>query len=261
MIKPFTLPAALAVGILLVSAWLRSDAEAAEIRVLSAAVMKPVLSVLAGAFERTTGHTLTISYGPAGAAKNRVAAGELADVAILQRPEANELALQGKINPRAMVTLARSGLAVAVRQGMTKPDISTPEAFKQALLAAKSVSYPDPAEGHAAGILFRSIVEHLGIAEQIAAKAKLQKRPFSESRPEDQADLGIAQPSEILMTADFELVDLIPENFQDNDRFSWTAGIATNAREPIAAAALIKFLSSSKAALVMKSKGLEPGAL
>src|SRR3954469_9708368 len=86
-----------------------------------------------------------------------------------------ELAREGKINPASMVTLARSGLAVAVRQGMAKPNISTPEAFKQALLDAKSVSYPDPAEGHAAGILFRSIVEHLGIAQQIAAKAKLQK--------------------------------------------------------------------------------------
>src|SRR3954467_10684882 len=118
MMKPFTLHAALPIGILLVSAWVRSDAEAAEIRVLSAAVMKPVLSVVAGAFERTAGHTLTISYGPARAAKNRVAAGELADVVILQKPDANELALQGKINPRAMITLARSGLAVAVRQGM-----------------------------------------------------------------------------------------------------------------------------------------------
>ena len=237
------------------------DARAAEIRVLSAAVMKPVLSALADEFERTTSHKLTISYGPAGAAADRIKNGEAVDVAILQRPVANELAVQGKINYSGMTTLARSSLAVAVRRGMAKPDIGTIEAFKQALLDAHSISYPDPAEGHAAGILFRAIVARLGIAEQIDAKAKRQKLPFSESPAEDQADLGIAQPSEISITPAYEIVDLIPEELQDNERFSWTASVTTNAQEPEAAAALIKFLSSSKAALVMKSKGMEPGAL
>ena len=246
MIKPFTLHTVLAIGILLVPAWLKSDAEAAEIRVLSAAVMKPVLSVLAGDFERTSGHKLTIDYVPAAAAKSRIEGGEMLDVVIVQRLVAKELAQQGKINLAGMVTLARSGLAVAVRQGRTKPDISTIEAFKRALLAAKSVSYPDPAEGHAAGILFRAIVARLGIAEQIAAKAKLQKRPFSKSPPEDQADLGIAQPSEIKQTPGFELVGLIPEDLQDYDSFSWTAGVTTNARQPNAAATLIKFLLRGK---------------
>jgi len=150
---------------------------------------------------------------------------------------------------------------VAVRHGMKKPDISTVDAFKQALLAAKSISYPDPAEGHAAGALFRQIIDRLGIAEQVNAKAKLQKRAFSESPPQDQADLAIAQPTEIYITPGFELVDLIPEDLQDYNRFSWATGVATNAKEPVAAAALIKFLTSSKAALVMKRKGMEPGAL
>ena len=183
------------------------------------------------------------------------------DVAILQRPAAEELAQQGKINPRGMTTLARSGLAVAVRRGMAKPDISTIEAFKQALLAAKSISYPDPAEGHAAGALFSTIIDRLGIADQVNAKAKLQKRAFSKSPPEDYADLAIAQPTEIFITPSFELVDLIPEDLQDYNRFSWATGVATNAKEPAAAAALIRFLTSSKAALVMKRKGMEPGAL
>jgi molybdate transport system substrate-binding protein len=259
MVKPFTLPTVLAVGILLVPAWLRSDAEAAEIRILSAAVMKPVLSVLAGEFEQTSGHKLTIEYVPAGAAKSRIEAGEMVDVAIIQRPAAKELAQQGKINLGGMKTLARSALAVAVRRGRTKPDIRTTEAFKRALLAAKSVSYPDPAEGHAAGILFRAIVDRLGIAEQIAAKAKLQKRPFSESPPEDQADLGIAQPSEIAHTPGFELLGLIPDDLQDYEWFSWTAAVTTNAREPKAAAMLIKFLSSSTAAMKMEKAGMDAG--
>ena len=144
---------------------------------------------------------------------------------------------------------------------MAKPDIGTVEAFRQALLAAKSISYPDPAEGHAAGALFRSIIERLGIAEQVNAKAKLQKRAFSESPPEDYADLAIAQPTEIHITPSFALVDLIPEDLQDHNRFSWSIGVAPNAKERAAGTALIRFLTSSKAALVMKRKGMEPGAL
>ena len=168
---------------------------------------------------------------------------------------------RNKINSRGMATFARSSIAVAVRQGMAKPDISTIDTFKQALLAARSISYPDPAEGHAAGDLFSKVIDRLGIANQVNAKTKLQKRPFSECSPEDQADLAIAQPTEILITPAYQMVDFIPEDLQDYDRFSWTAGVTVNAKEPDAAAALIRFLTSSKAALVMKKKGMEPGAL
>lgn len=259
MIRTIVPTALLAIGVFLVSGG--ADIEAAEIKVLSAAVMKPVFTELAGEFERTTGHRLVISYEPAGAARSRLAAGANVDVAILQRPVAEELVRRGKINSHGMATLARSGIAVAVRQGMSKPDISTIETFKHTLLAARSISYPDPAKGHAAGDLFRKIIDRLGIAEQVNAKAKLQKRAFSESLPEDQADLGIAQPSEILITPGYQLVDLIPEDLQDYERFSWTASLTSNTKEPTAAAELIRFLSSSKAALVMKKKGMEPGAL
>jgi len=135
MIRTTVLTALLAIGISLVSSG--SDIEAAEIKVLSAAVMKPVFTELAGEFERITGHTLAISYEPAGAARSRIVAGANVDVAILQRPVAEELARRGKINSHGMATLARSGLAVAVRQGMSKPDISTIEAFNHTLLAAR----------------------------------------------------------------------------------------------------------------------------
>ena len=87
------------------------------------------------------------------------------------------------------------------------------------------------------------------------------RSPFSESPPEDYADFAIAQPTEIFITPAFEMVDLLPEDLQDYSRFSWATAVATNAKEPAAAAALIKFLTSSKAALVMKRKGMEPGAL
>jgi molybdate transport system substrate-binding protein len=261
MLRRLTPAATLALGVVLVSAGIQRQAGAAEIKVLSAAVMKPVLVELAGPFEQATGHKIRVSYVPAAAVRSRVEAGEAFDIAILQRPAAEELAQLGNIDARGTITLARSGLAVAVRRGLSKPDIGSIEAFKEALLSARSISYPDPAEGHAAGALFRAIISRLGIAAQVEAKAKLQKRAFSESPPEDYADLAIAQPSEILITPGFELVDLIPEDLQDYNRFSWAAAVATNAKQPAAAAALIRFLTSSKAALVMKRKGMEPGAL
>jgi molybdate transport system substrate-binding protein len=255
-VRTITSATALAVG-----AFLLGEAAAAELKVLTAAVMKPVFAELADEFEQSSGHKLAITYMPAGAVRNRIEAGEPFDVAIVQRPAAEELARRGRINLRGMTTFARSGLAVAIRKGIPKPDISTIEAFRQALLDAKSVSYPDPAEGHAAGAHFTKILDRLGIAAQVNAKAKLQKRAFSESPPGDYADLAIAQPTEINITPAFELVDLIPEDLQDYSRFSWATGVSSNAREPAAAAALIRFLTSSKAALVMKRKGMEPGAL
>jgi molybdate transport system substrate-binding protein len=250
-----------AAGLSLFSSCLTSAAQATEIRVLSSAVMKPVLSLLVGDFEQATEHRLVIRYAPAGALKSRFEAGEAADVIIAQRPVAGELVREGKIDAGGMVTLARSGLAAAVRHGATQPDIGTIDDFRRALLSAKSISYPDPAEGHAVGLLFRRIVDRLDIADQIRAKTKLQKRPFSESPPQDQADFAIAQPTEILLTPSFDLVGMIPEELQDYDQFSWTAGITSDSKAKDAAAMLIKFLSSAKAALVMKKKGLEPGAL
>ena len=252
--------AVLAAGFCLAVNGLQSAAVAAEVKVLSAAVMRPVFIELIEPFEQSTGHKLTISYVPAGAVRRRVEVGEPFDVAIVQRSAAEELAQMGKIEPR-MTTLARSGLAVAVPRGTPKPDISTVDAFRKALLAASSISYPDPGEGHAAGAHFRQLIERLGIAEQVNAKAKLQKQAFSASPRSDHADLAIAQPTEIFITPDFELVGLIPEDLQDYNRFSWATGIATNSKEPAAAAALVRFLTSSRAALVMKRKGMEPGAL
>jgi len=261
MLKAFSSLALWAVGFLLAPPALIAEADAAEIRVLSAAVMKPVFAGIADSFEQSTGHKLVISYVPAGEARRRVEAGATFDVAILQRPAAEELVQLGRIDRASMKTVARSGLAVAVRRGAPKPDIGTVDGFRRALLAARSVSYPDPAQGHAAGAQFSMILEQLGIAREVNAKAKLQKGPFSESPPEDHADLAIAQPTEILLTPEFDLVDLLPEELQDYSRFSWTAALPINPRQPAAAAALIQFLTSSKAALVMKRKGMEPGAL
>ena len=254
-------PAVLAaIGIFFAPVGLQTDAQAAEVKLLSAAAMKPVLTELTDEFERTSGHKLTISYESAGVVRNRVQASEMVDVTIIQRPVVETLMQEGKISPGSMVTLARSGIAVAVPKGAAKPDISSVEAVKQMLLAAKSIAYPDPAAGHASGIYFRSVIERLGIADQVNAKAKLQKGTFAESPPEDHADIGITQPIEILATPVFDLVGWLPPELQDYDRFTWAAGVTANAGEPKAAEALIKFLASPNTAMLIKKKGMEPGA-
>jgi len=233
-------------------------ADAAEVKLLSAAVLKPVLGELAGRFEQTSGHTLTIEYESAGVVRDRVQAGGIADVAIIQRPVVDTLREQGKIRPGSVVTLARSGVAVAVRKGATRPDISSVEALTRTLLAARSIAYPDPAAGHASGIHFRGVLDRLGIAAEVNAKARLQKCAFAQCPPEDHGDIGITQPMEILATPGYELVGWLPAELQDYDRFTWAAGVTATAHEPEAARALIRFLASPVAAAVIAKRGMEP---
>ena len=139
-----------------------------------------------------------------------------------------------------------------------KPDISSVEAFKQSLIAAKSITYPDPAVGAASGIHFRGVLERLGIAEQVNAKAELFKDTLVEFAVSGHADIAITQPMEILATPGYEFVGWLPPELQDYDKFTWAAGVTANAREPNAAEALVTFLTSPIAAAIIKKKGMEP---
>ena len=122
-------------------------AHASEVRVLSAVAMRAALDDLASEFERETGHKVTIAYATAGVVRDRIQGGEMVDLTILPRPAMDPLVVQGKIAPDTVTIFARSAVSVAVRAGASKPDISTVEAFKGAMLAAKSVAYADPARG------------------------------------------------------------------------------------------------------------------
>lgn len=139
-------------------------AGAIEIRVLSATALRPSLSDLSGEFERTSGHKLTIIYGSAGAVRDRIQGGEAVDVAISSKPMIEELIVSGKIPREAIVSLARSVVAVAIRAGAPKPDISSVDAFRRAMLAVKSIAYPDPTKGFLSGIHMANVFQRLGIA-------------------------------------------------------------------------------------------------
>ena len=150
-------------------------ADAAEIKVLTAGAFKQVVVALVPDFEKQTGHKVTVDNGTAGQLKKRIEDGEAFDVAVITPAVVDELIGKGKIAAGSRVNLASVGVGVVVKEGAPKPDISTVDKFKQALLAAKSVAYIDPASGGSSGIYIDKLLVKLGVADQIQPKAKLKK--------------------------------------------------------------------------------------
>ena len=229
---------------------------AGEIRIISTFVVKETLEELRPQFERTTGHTLAISFGASAALKRRIDAGETFDVVVLTPPIVEILVKEGKIAPDTKADIVKSGLGVAVRKGAPKPDISTPDALKRALVNAKSIVYSK--EG-AAGVHMARVIERLALAEEMKPKTLLETRPGQSAVAvaEGKAELGFALISEILPVAEAEFGGSLPAELQGYVAF--TAGIAQNAKDAQAAKAFLNFFKTPAALPVLKSKGMEPG--
>ena len=237
---------------------LAQPAAAVEINVLGANAMMAALKAVASEFERTSGHKLTLSFGSAGQVKSRVEAGDAIDVAISSAPAMEDLIKQGKIAADSRVVVAKVGLGVAVRAGTPKPDISTPEAFKNTLLAAKSIGRPDPAQAGAAGPYIVQLLERLGIAAEVNAKSKLSAGPaIAENLAKGEADIGITQASELVLKPGVDFVGPFPKELQNVTVFA--AGISTSTKQRDAANTFIKFLTEAAAAGEIKKTGMEPG--
>ena len=235
-------------------------ASAAELKVLVTTAMKAAIDELAPRFESGSGHKLRITYGPSGALTKRIADGEPADLVVIAGG-VDDLAKQSKIVPDSRIDVARVRIGVAVRKGAPKPDVGTVDAFKRALLDAKSIAYVDPAAGGASGIYLAQMLEKIGILPQVNAKARLARGGtedmVSAIVARGDAEIGLQQISEIMSVPEVQLVAPLPDELQTVTVY--TAGIPTNAKEADAANALIKFLSAPAAASVYKTKGLEPG--
>jgi molybdate transport system substrate-binding protein len=235
--------------------------DAAEIKVLTTRAMNHVLTELAGAFERASEHKIAIILAPPAEIRRRIVNGEIVDVAMSGSGAVEDLVRQGKIVHGDQLIVARVGVGVAVRAGAAKPDIASVEAFKRALLAAKSIVYTDPAVGGGSGIHFEKILDRLGIAKEIKAKSILNAQaattPSAEIVARGEAELGIQLISEIVFVRGTELLGALPAELQDMNVIS--AGIVTTASEPEAARSLFKFLTSPDAAAVIKAAGMEPG--
>jgi len=231
---------------------------AGEVRVLTSVALTSALDELATVFEKTTGNKLNIEYGLIAALRKRILDGESADVIILSRPVMEELQKQDKFAASGLVNVAGTPVSVAARAGATKPDISSVDAFKNTLLAAKSIVYADPAKGGASGVYFARVLDRLGIAEQMKAKTILVPgAQAAEVVAKGEAELGVAQGSEIVPIAGAQLVGPLPGDLASTTLF--TAGIAAGSKSPELAKDLIKFLTGPEAAPRLKAKGFEPG--
>jgi len=250
----------IAFGILAV-ALQASRADAAEITVLSAVAFKPALDDLAREFERATGHKPKVAYATAGIVRDRIRDGESFDVAILPRSAFEPLQSQGKITPASAAAVAQSLVAVAVPAGAPKPDISSVEALKRALLAAKSIVYPDPTKGGATGIHAARVIERLGITAEMKPKTTLVPgSEYAEILARREAELGIGQPMVVVGVPGIEVVGPLPAELQNTTDFVFLAGVGASAKERETAQAFIKYLLAPDATRVIKAKGMEPGS-
>jgi molybdate transport system substrate-binding protein len=232
-------------------------ASAAEVKVLTAGAFKQVVLALVPNFEQQTGNKVVVDNDTAGGLKKRIEGGAAFDVAVITPAVIDDLVGAGKIVSGSRVNLATVGVGVVVKEGAPKPDVSTVEAFKSTLLAAKSVAYIDPASGGSSGVYIDKLLERLGIADQVRPKAKLKKGGYvAELVVSGEAELGLHQISEIVPVKGAVLVGPLPKEIQNTTTYA--AGLSASSQNKDGAQALIKMFSGPVAATVLKSKGMEP---
>lgn len=236
-----------------------SVAFAVEVKILTAGAFKQVVLELVPEYEKQTGNKVLVDNDTAGALKKRIEGGEAFDVAVITPAVVDDLTKAGKIAAGSRINVASVGVGVVVKDGAPKPDVSTVEAFKRALLAAKSVAYIDPASGGSSGIYVDKLLERLGIADQIRPKAKLKKGGHvADLIVSGDAELGLHQISEIVPVKGAALVGPLPKEIQNTTTYA--AGLSASTQNKDAAQALIKIFSGPAAAAVLKTKGMDPAS-
>ena len=230
-----------------------SLAHAAEIKLLASTAIKDAYLELIPPFEKATGHKVTAAWSSTPDIQKRIAGGEAADLVILGNSGTEELIKQGKLVAGSRADFAKSGIGVAVRAGAPKPDISSADAVKKSLLAAKSVAY----SAGASGIYLVSMFQKLGISDQVKSKTVKPGEPVGEVVARGDAEIGFQQVSELIPVKGIQYLGPLPAEIQNITVFS--GGIHSGAKEADAAAALAKFLTAPDAIPTIKKHGLEPG--
>ena len=232
-------------------------APAAEIDAMITTAMKTAIEELAPPFERASGHTLRVVYGPSGGLARRFNGGEGADLILVDSKVLDELIKQGKV-VAGRTDVARTGIGIAVRKGAPKPDVSSADALKRALLAAKSIGHTAPAGGGVTAAHIIGVFEKLGIAAQVTPKVKLAAGGpdgrVSVLISSGQVEIGLQLVSELMSNPEVEVIGMLPPELQLIATMS--AGITTAARQPEPATALIRHLVAPAAITIYKSKGL-----
>lgn len=234
---------------------LATMAQAAEIKLLASAAIKDAYLELLPEFEKATGHTITAAWSSTPDIQKRIAAGEAADLVILGSSGTEELVKQGKLVRGSRADFAKSGIGVAVRAGAPKPDISSADAVKNSVLAAKSVGY----SAGASGIYIVGMFQKMGIADQVKSKTATVKpgEPVGEVVARGDAEIGFQQISELIPTKGIQYLGPLPSEIQHLTVFA--GGVHSETKVADVTTALIKFLTAAPATTILKKHGLEPG--
>ena len=230
----------------------------AELKVYSTIGVRSAAEQLFSQFEKASGHKLTVIWGTAPMLVKRIEDGETADVLILSRAAIDALGKLGKVAAGSEVSLASSGVGIAVKAGAPKPDISTPEALKRTLLNARSIAYSEPSAGGASGVYFAKLIERMGIAEEMKPKTRYPPAGgFSASLLiTGEAELAVQQKPELMHVDGAEIVGLLPGDLNVMTEFA--AGITPDSKHADIGKALIGFLRTPAAKAAFRVKGLDP---
>jgi molybdate transport system substrate-binding protein len=230
-------------------------AGAAEIKVLSTQATEEAYRELVPLFEQASGHKVTTIITGTLDVQKRIAASETYDLIIMAGPAIDDFIKSGKIVPGSRVDLARSGVGVAVRAGAPKPDISSTEALKKTLMAAKSIGYSTGPSG----VYLANLFQRLGVA--VAVKPKLKQTPtgvfVGSIVANGEAEIGFQQVSELSHFPGVDFVGPLPADLQEITVFA--SGIQVGAKQVEAAKAWVKFLAAPASAPAFTKRGLEHG--
>jgi molybdate transport system substrate-binding protein len=234
-----------------------SGASPAPIKVICTQALTAAMADIGPQFEKASGHKLVIDLGTTGALAGKVRKGEPVDVVLLAASVMSELARDGKL-AGSPVEVARSPVGVAVKSGAPKPDLSSADAFRRALLDAPSVAYSDPADGGASGVAFAHLLDRLGMTDALRPKARLVKNGgrVGDVLTKGDAALGVQMVSELLPVEGIDIVGPLPKEIEIVTPFS--AGIAANATQSEGGKAFIAFLATPAAVAALRRTGIEP---
>jgi molybdate transport system substrate-binding protein len=247
-------------AILLVAAaiLLAKPLHAADLKVISAGAVRGLIAQIIDDYSVRTGQKSDFTIGTTGQLRNIIASGQPADLIICSAPLMAELEKVGKFTPGSRTDLGRVGIGVAVRDGAAVPDVATPEAFKAALVAARSIAFTNPAEGGTSGIYFAGLAERLGIGDAVKAKAVLTKggREAALEVAQGRAELAIVFISEAVAVKGVKLAGPLPPPLQDYSVYA--AAIPASSTDPAAARAFVAALASQEMAERWRGNGFEP---
>jgi len=237
---------------------LAAPACAADLKVISAGAVRGLIAQIIDDYSHQTGQKFDFTIGTTGQLRTLIASGQPADLIIVSTTLMGELEKTGKLTPGSRADLGRVGIGVAVRDGATMPDISTPDALKRTLVEARSVAYTNPAEGGTSGIFFAGLTERLGIGDTIRSKAILTRggREAAIEVAEGRAEMAIVFVSEAAAVKGVKLAGALPEPLQDYSAYA--AAIPASSTDAAAARAFIAALASPAMAQRWRANGFEP---